>query len=136
MGFLVSIYSVVLTVTEIGLAIIVPFGLVAIIARSTRRAFSKYLVYLSYPIGFTTWVLCAIATLNLWGTAALVIGILFLGVGVLPMAILAALFHGAWSVVGTILFQMLLLYGTRFGGIAVGIRDDARRERDELAAFS
>jgi hypothetical protein len=52
----------------------------------------------------------------IWGYMALIIGLLLAGVGVWPVALIAALFHGEWSVVLELLVGLVLAFGTRFLG--------------------
>lgn len=52
----------------------------------------------SYVLGATLWMWAFLLTLALWGTWAVVFGLLMMGVGVVPMAMLATLFKGMWSI--------------------------------------
>ena len=58
------------------------------------------------------WVLGFLIVYDLWGLVGLVIGLLLGGVGVVPLAALAALTKGAWPLLETLglafLFAMLV----------------------------
>jgi len=58
--------------------------------RGLEEASSSYLfetIFFAFP---------CIATVQLWGYGALLIGLFLAGVSVVPIAFLAAVFHGAW----------------------------------------
>jgi type IV secretory pathway VirB2 component (pilin) len=52
-----------------------------------------------------------------WGYGALAVGLIFAGVGVVPVALLAALFHAEWSVLLELVVGIVLTFGARFLGL-------------------
>jgi hypothetical protein len=52
----------------------------------------------SHVFGATLWMEALLLTLALWGGWAVVIGLFMMGVGVVPIAILATLHSGMWSI--------------------------------------
>ncbi len=56
-------------------------------------------------------------TLELWGVFAVLIGLFFLGIGVVPIAILATLFNGMWVELGMLVLAVVLTFGVRMLGM-------------------
>lgn len=89
-------------------------------------------VYLSsYLFGATVWMNALLLTLSIWGVGAVVVGLLLGGIGVVPIAILATLFHAQWGNMGILVLMTALTFGTRSCGAwltATPDRDDENRE--------
>jgi hypothetical protein len=79
----------------------------------TRRFAAKAMLYASGIFGVTLWVWGLILTYDLWGGVAVLVGLLLLGVGVVPMAMLATLLAKLWPTFGQLLLLAVLTYGTR-----------------------
>jgi hypothetical protein len=95
--------------------ILIPLSLIR-----TIRGFTGTLIYAgSYIIGLSLWAFSAIVAYILWGYFGLFIGLFLMGIGVVPVAFLAALFKGEWSAMGNIIVGILLTYGTRIAGIYI-----------------
>jgi hypothetical protein len=92
-----------------------------------RIRFGIYLVGLSYAFGFVTWLNCALLVFTLWHLLGLVIGILLAGVGVIPLAFIALLFHGEWKMIGYLVISLAIIFGARFFGAFVADREELRR---------
>lgn len=71
----------------------------------------------SYVFGGTLWIWGFLLTYSLWGGAALLIGLILIGVGVVPIAMLATIFKGMWSTLGQLVLLLVLTFGTRALGI-------------------
>jgi hypothetical protein len=82
----------------------------------------------SYVFGATLWMWALLLTLALWGTWAVVIGLFMMGIGVVPIAILATLFKGMWSILGQLVVLTVLTFGTRFYAHWIGGRADVPEE--------
>jgi len=67
----------------------------------------RWLVQLSWIFGITVWFMGIVASYQIWGTMAVIFGLLLMGVGVVPIGALAALWAGE-----TILFGQVLLWST------------------------
>lgn len=79
------------------------------------------LIYLSsYLFGLVTWLYGFIVTYALWGGFAVVIGLMFFGVGVVFMAILASLLKAMWEPFFTVIVFAVITYGSRLAGYAIG----------------
>jgi hypothetical protein len=89
------------------------------------RAFAGGGIYLaSFVFGLTLWVWSLLVSYTLWGVTGIIIGLLLGGVGVVPIAILASLFHGLWSMVGQLLLVTAITFGMRFLGIWVMMKSE------------
>ena len=52
-------------------------------------------------------------TLSTWGTFAVILGLLVAGIGVVPIAMLAALTHGEWMILLELVILTVLTFGCR-----------------------
>ena len=116
-----------------GLFIALPAAGSAFVFRKTRSLFGSYLYLLSYLIGFTTWLGASVTVLHNWGLFWMFIGFLAAGVGVVPMALIDAMFHKEWSITLQFLLQVCVLFGLRAGGWAL---ISAAERRSRQAALS
>ena len=78
----------------------------------------------SYVFGLLLWILGLLITWSLWGGFAVIIGLFFLGVGVVPFAILASLFKGMWPILFNLILMLLLVFGLRFLGAYLVSREE------------
>lgn len=102
--------------------------LIAIIP--SARGVSGVIIYLSsYVYGLGTWIFGLAVTLALWGWVAVIVGILIGGIGVVPVGLLAAIFHGRWDIFWTLLINLLLTYGARIIGMVL-VSSAERRSQD------
>lgn len=68
---------------------------------SKTRGFSALgLLIASYAFGAILWVWSLLLTLQLWGALAVIIGLLIMGIGIVPVAILAVIFHAEMGKLG------------------------------------
>ncbi len=67
----------------------------------------------SYIFGATTWTLSFVLAYTIWGLLGLVVGLFLFGVGVVPVAILATLFTGEWTMFLRLIILVLITYLTR-----------------------
>lgn len=82
------------------------------------RSFSGVGLYVaSYIFGASLWVWAFLLTYVFWGTTALFIGLFMAGVGIVPMAIIATLFQGEWSILGQLVLLLVFTLGSRMLGI-------------------
>jgi hypothetical protein len=89
------------------------------IFRKTRPWAGLGFVLASYVFGTALWAFSCIVVVGHWGYVGLIVGLLFAGVGVLPVAFLASLFHAEWYVVLELTIGLVLTFFTRFVGLAV-----------------
>jgi hypothetical protein len=112
--------------------IAVVFDILILLPLSLFRALRPHtggLIYLSsYLFGLVTWLYGFVVTYILWGGFAVVIGLMFFGVGVVFMAVLASLFKALWGSLLTILVLAVVTYGSRLAGYAIGNSQPASRD--------
>ena len=81
------------------------------------RAYSGLGMYISsYIFGLELWLRALLFTYILWGGFWVVVGLLFAGVGILPMSLLATAFDGSWAIFFWLCFGMITTYGSRILG--------------------
>ena len=63
------------------------------------------------------WVTACLITFSEYGLFAVIVGVLFIGVGVLPIALFGLLWQAAWGWIFSLLFLLALAWGCRFFGL-------------------
>ena len=117
MEIAVKAYTFTLPFYELALAVAIFVLLPLTIWRKTRGAAGAGLLITSYIFGLTTWLLGAAVTFGSFGWFGLIIGLLFLGLGVVPLAIIGAIFKLDNGGLALVLFVMVVVtFGARFGG--------------------
>jgi hypothetical protein len=76
------------------------------------------------------WVWSAVTTYRLWGTIALVIGLLLGGIGVVPIALIATVVASEWVVFGYLMINLLLLLACR--GSAIAMFESFKKRQSEM----
>jgi len=81
-----------------------------------------------------------IVAFQIWGYAGLIVGLFLGGIGVVPVALLAALYAAVWhrtqwGLSGDILLMLILTFGTRFLGLYL-MRRDAPEPEPEVTLKS
>jgi hypothetical protein len=89
-------------------------GLVFGIFRKTRPFAAHVLILGSFVTGGSVWIGSAIITYFLWGLMWLIGGILFMGLGVLPLALVASAMAGRWQIFGILAVMMAVTICFRF----------------------
>lgn len=107
-------------VFAIDLLIILPLGLF----KKTKGASAIGLVVSSYVYGITLWFWALLLTYFIWGTVAVIIGLFIVGVGVVPIAMLATAIKGEWAITGQIVLLIVLTFGSRMLGFYFGAKAD------------
>lgn len=70
----------------------------------------------SYIFGGVLWVWSMAFTYEVWGLVAVIIGLFIFGVGVVPIAMLAALLNGQWELLGMFALLIAITFGSRILG--------------------
>ena len=70
----------------------------------------------SYVFGLCGWFMGLLLTWMLWGGCAVAVGLFAIGIGVVPIAMLATLFSGMWLHLGLLILVVILTYGLRVLG--------------------
>jgi hypothetical protein len=84
------------------------------------RGFTGGGIYFSsFIFGLVAWLLGFILTYSIWGAWAVVVGILFLGGGVVPIALLATALNGSWDPFFTLLAVTIITFSARVIGMLI-----------------
>lgn len=89
------------------------------IFRATRRLAGDGLFVSSYVFGVTLWIWAFLLAYTIWGALAVIIGLFLVGVGVVPIAMLATLLTGQWHNLGILISLLFLTFGIRWLGQAL-----------------
>jgi len=117
MEFAIKVYSVLLPISWIAIALIV-FVLLPMCFFKRSRGFAGLgMIVASYIFGVTTWFLGAAITFGAYGWFGLIIGLLLFGIGVVPLAIIGAIFKLQTGIIAVWLIVMAVItIGTRIAG--------------------
>jgi uncharacterized protein YecT (DUF1311 family) len=86
-----------------------PLGVI----RRTRGFSAAGLMIASYVFGAWLWITSLLLTWALWGGIAVFIGLLVLGIGIVQVALLAALFRAQWWNLLDLVMLIVATFGTR-----------------------
>lgn len=115
-----EMYSILLPLSWVAIAILILFFYPLALIRKARSFAGKWIYASSYLFGITTWFLGAIVTFSTWGWIGLIIGLLFAGVGVVPIGILAAFISLNNLELGiSLIIMSLVVFFTRFSGMSL-----------------
>ena len=82
------------------------------------RSIAGLMIILSFVIGAATWLFSASVTFDIFGWIGLIVGLLILGIGVVPLAIIAAFLEGESGVLWRIIIMLIATFALRsFGSI-------------------
>jgi len=112
--------------------IVLFIDVIALVAAITypARTVSGIIIYISsYIFGLATWIYGLAVTLSLWGFIAVIIGVLLGGIGVVPIGMLAALFHGRWDIFFGLLIMIILTYASRLIGTLLASSGERNNEK-------
>jgi len=104
------LWSLAIFVFIIDLIIMLPLSLF----KKTSFFAANFIYYSSYFFGFLLWLESAFYTFGLWGLIALIIGLIIVGVGVVPMAFLALAINGMWDHLIALLVNFIIIIIVRF----------------------
>lgn len=109
--------------------VVVPFSFI----RRFRpfSAISGLLV--SCLFGATLWTQSLLLAFGAWGPGAVFLGLLFAGIGVVPIALAAMAFRGEWGFFGELLFLILLTWGSRYFAGRTWQREEDQVQREVIA---
>jgi len=104
------------------------------IFRSTRAVAGGLFLWISFVFGLTGWFFGLLLTYSLWGIIAVIIGLFILGIGVVPIGMLAALVNGMWLELGVLILAIVLTFCCR-AFAAFLITSVERAEMDEFSPY-
>lgn len=83
----------------------------------------------SIVFGVMIWVCGLGVTYDAWGWGGVIIGLVFAGVGIVPVAMLAALLQGEWQALIVFVILLGLAFGLRALGLWLAEKADQRAAR-------
>lgn len=83
----------------------------------------------SFVFGLCTLMLGLLVTMEIWGVVGVLIGLCFLGVGLVPIGMLASLIHAQWLELSLLVIGVVFTYGARGFGFWMASKYDAEQER-------
>ncbi len=86
--------------------------------RKTRIVPAYGLYVASFVFGVCVWLYGFMVTSEFWGSGGVFIGLMLGIVGIVPLGIIAALWHSEWLIVAKLTYGLVLTYGARV--IALG----------------
>jgi len=95
--------------------------------RITRGFSAVGLMIASYVFGTCLWITSLLLTYELLGTIAVVVGLVVLGIGIVPIALLATLFHAQWWHLLDLVRLIVATFGTRLPAVWLAGKADADR---------
>jgi hypothetical protein len=111
LGELALPYFHVLALVALGAVVVVLLPMSAF--HQGRPSAALGMRYCSVIFAIVLWVQGLVLTYNIWGGGAVLLGLVLLGVGVVPMAMLATLLAANWTALGQLLLLVALTYATR-----------------------
>jgi hypothetical protein len=105
-----------LTVSKYTIGICIFVLLPLCIFRKLRPYVGVAFAYASLVFGAMLWAYSCLFAFDVWGYGGLIIGLIFAGVGVVPVALLAALLHAQWWNLLDLVVGIVLAFGTRILG--------------------
>jgi hypothetical protein len=100
--------------------------------RVTRKLCAYGFLISSVIFGLSTWVLALLVTFQHWGVTGLIVGVMFAGVGIVPLGTLASAFNGDWLQVVVLALGLVLTFGAQ----AMAFTLAASADRDEAGICS
>lgn len=88
--------------------------------------------YTSYIFGTMLFAYSCLFVVFAWGYGALATGLILGGVGIVPVALLAAVFHKEWVVFWELIVSLALTFGTRGFGIYLITKAERAMDTDEM----
>lgn len=96
--------------------------------KATRPFSALGFLFASFAFGLCAWVMGFLLAYSHWGLFGVIVGIVLGGVGVVPVGLLAAMFHGEWYAVWILLEYVALTIGSRIIMAVLA----AKADRDEM----
>lgn len=118
------IYPLTVLVGSFCLFVVLPLSLILAVFRKTRGVAGIAILLSSEIWAFGLWVNALLIAYALAGVAWLVIGVVFVGLGVIPVAIIAAMIKGHWSLAGQLVLSGILILIARFFAFFLAAKAD------------
>lgn len=95
------------------IALIIIFLLPLSVFKTTRFISTWGFLIASFIFGIDVWMYGFLVTLHFWGVGGVFVGLCLVGIGVVPLGMIAAALHSSWDVVVGLAFGIAMTYGTR-----------------------
>jgi hypothetical protein len=102
--------------TGIGLLSLVLWLPLAVVPRM-RGISGRAILYIAGAIGFMVWTASAEAVLTIWGLLAFIFGLFIMGIGVVPMAMVAFVLRRDWATLGGFAIWLVAIIVLRMLGL-------------------
>ena len=109
------------TTVLVSIFVLIPMGLL----KRTRGYAAIGFLISSYIYGVILWFSSLLITYDYWGGVGVAIGLFLMGIGIVPISLLATLFHADWDGLGTTVLLIILVYGVRLLAVWLGNKVDA-----------
>jgi hypothetical protein len=110
--------------SELTLAVSVLLLLPLSFFRGTRHFACFALLIASWVLAAVVWLWSLILTYSIWGWLGVIIGIFLAGVGVVPVALVATLIKGFWSLFWELSFMVAFIFGMRAYSVYLAAKID------------
>lgn len=87
--------------------------------RRTASFSAGGLLIASMVIGVGIWIWALLLTYHVWGGLAVFIGLFMMGIGIVPVALIATLVNGMWGIFSQLLLALALMWAVRIYGHCV-----------------
>jgi len=125
-----KLYPWLLDASEFALAVCIFFLLPLCGFKKTRPWAGNGFYIASFLFGAMLFTFSCLIAYNIWGYTGLMIGLVFAGVGVVPVAFLATLLNGEWMMLVSIVLGLIMTYGSRLLGLWLSASGPAGREEE------
>ena len=109
----------------VSVALLAPLALIP----PTRGFSAVGFMIASFAFGAILWLWGMAYTYSVWGLFGVIVGLVLLGVGVVPVAMFAALVHGDWGNLGMFVVTAVVTFGSRGLANWLGEKADERAAR-------
>jgi len=120
------VFAVAKPLYDLFLAWLPVFAILAVFRR-TRFVAGMYGAIAAWVFGATGWAWALLVTYDYWGRAGVVIGTLIMGIGIVPISVVAGGLHGDWFSVSRVLLCVGLAFGCRYGSLWLSHHDGQRK---------
>lgn len=108
-----KLYPIVEVLSVLGFIVLVLNLLPSAIFKGSRRICGNGIVIVSYVWGVSLWMYSILILYQLWGVGGIYLGFATLGVVTVPLACVASLFRGEWSLTGQLILWAVIVFATR-----------------------
>lgn len=112
-----NIYTITSRITGWAFVVSLLIALPLAIPKAIRPWSGVVFVLASLIFALHLWLSCFLTLVSIWGKVGVVIGVFLLGIGVIPLSLIASLLTGSWKVFGGLLLLVIITYAMNQVGI-------------------